>query len=99
MLFDAFRFSEKFFLIKMSQTIKYVGKQTPHVGKTLWEILGNLDNFGVGRIIVRNLQQKKSEPSKPCYMKVLEVQAEPENHPEKYPRFRLPNDHRDKDVS
>lgn len=100
-LFDAFTFAlTRKIKLKMSQVIKYVGKKSKHTGKTLWELLGNLENFGVGRIVVRNEQLKAyAKPSEPCYMKILEVKTDSANYPEPYPRFRPPNDHRDKDVS
>lgn len=52
---------------------KYIGRTTDFKGKTLWEILGNLKNLGVGRIIGRNMFQRYPEPS---YIKVLKVEAE-----------------------
>lgn len=55
--------------------IKYIGRRTDFKGKTLWEILGNLKNFGVGRIVVRNRFQRYSEP---CYIKILKVAALPQ---------------------
>lgn len=54
---------------------KYFGKTTKHRGKTLWEIVGNLKNFGVGRIVVRSMSEKYPEPS---YYKILEVETLPE---------------------
>lgn len=81
----------------MTTTLKYVGKPSRFVGKTLWEILGNLQNFGVGRIIVR--QSQVTQYKEPCYMRVLEVEAQPNEVPPKIKVFRPPNDLRDKDVS
>lgn len=81
----------------MSFSLKYVGKKTDFVGKTLWEILGNLKNFGVGRIVVRNTYAKKYK--EPCYMKILEVNARPNWEEPKLKKYRPPNDLRDKDVS
>lgn len=81
----------------MTTTLKYVGKKSPYVGQTLWEILGNLKDFGIGRIIVRNSQA--SRYSEPCYLRVLEVTAQPSKVPPKIQVFRPPNDLRDKDVS
>lgn len=78
-------------------SIKYVGKESELVGKTLWEIVGNLKDFGVGRIIVRN--SYASRYNEPCFMRILEVKAEPKEVPPKIQRFRWPNDFRDKDVS
>lgn len=78
-------------------SIKYVGKQSELVGKTLWEIVGNLKDFGVGRIIVRNSYANRY--TEPCFMRIREVKAEPNEVPPKIQRFRWPNDFRDKDVS
>lgn len=57
---------------------KYIGKTTDFRGKSLWEIVGNLKNFGKGRIVVRSRFERYSEPS---YLKILDVEtfAEPEN--------------------
>lgn len=83
---------------KMSkQIITYVGKKSTCVGKTLWEIVGSLKGFGVGRIIQRgNYVDAYPEQT---YYKILEVKAEPNEVPPKIQVFRWPNDHRDKDVS
>lgn len=81
----------------MSVTLKYVGKKSEYVGKTLWEIVGNLKDFGVGRIFVRNMEA--SRYSEPCFMKILEVKAQPNEVPPKIEVIRPPNDLRDKDVS
>lgn len=54
--------------------IKYIGRTTDFKGKTLWEILGNLKNFGVGRMIIRNRFQRYPEA---CYMRILKVAAMP----------------------
>ncbi|XP_016840117.1 uncharacterized protein LOC107980955 [Nasonia vitripennis] len=53
---------------------KYIGKTVDFKGKTLWEILGNLKNFGVGRMIARNRFQRYDEP---CYYKIMKVEALP----------------------
>lgn len=55
-------------------TIKYIGRTTDFKGKTLWEIVGNLKNFGVGRIVVRSMFERYPEP---CYMKIIKVDALP----------------------
>lgn len=78
-------------------TIKYVGKPSEFVGKTLWEIVGNLKDFGVGRIVVRNSYASRYQ--EPCFMRILDVTAEPNEIPPKIQVFRWPNDFRDKDVS
>lgn len=78
-------------------SIKYVGKQSELVGKTLWEIVGNLKDFGVGRIVVRNSYANRY--TEPCFMRIREVKAEPNEVPPKIQVFRWPNDFRDKDVS
>ncbi|XP_076649606.1 mitochondrial ribosomal protein S34 [Halictus rubicundus] len=54
--------------------IKYIGRTTTFKGKPLWEILGNLKNFGVGRIVIRSQYQRYPEP---CYMRILKVAALP----------------------
>lgn len=55
--------------------IKYVGRTCWQEGKTVWEIVGNLKNFGVGRRIVRNLYERYPEPS---YMKIVKVEVDPQ---------------------
>lgn len=55
-------------------TIKYIGRTTDFKGKTLWEIVGNLRNFGVGRIVVRSMFERYPEKS---FMKILKVEAQP----------------------
>lgn len=42
---------------------KYIGKSTYYKGKSIWEIVGNLKNFGVGRVLVRSRLEHYSEPS------------------------------------
>ncbi|XP_012218345.1 uncharacterized protein mRpS34 [Linepithema humile] len=54
--------------------IKFIGRTTDFKGKPLWEILGNLKNFGVGRIVIRNRFQRYPES---CYIKILKVAAMP----------------------
>ncbi|XP_026731158.1 uncharacterized protein LOC113496197 [Trichoplusia ni] len=58
-----------------TSVIKYVGRTTDFKGKTLWEIVGNLKNFGVGRIIVRSVFERYPEPS---YMKIVKVETTPD---------------------
>ncbi|XP_044752327.1 28S ribosomal protein S34, mitochondrial [Coccinella septempunctata] len=53
---------------------KYIGRTIDHKGKTIWEIVGNLKNFGVGRMIVRNSFERYPEKS---YMRILKVEALP----------------------
>lgn len=53
---------------------KLVGRTTDFKGKTLWEIVGSLKNFGVGRVVVRNMFQRYPEP---CFMRILKVEAAP----------------------
>ena len=38
-------------IIKTMSLVKYVGRTTDFRGKSLWEILGNLKNYGVGRVV------------------------------------------------
>ncbi|XP_043477724.1 uncharacterized protein LOC122508438 [Leptopilina heterotoma] len=55
--------------------IKYIGRTTYFKGKTLWEILGNLKDLGVGRYVVRNrFVERYSEPT---YHKILKVETLP----------------------
>lgn len=60
--------------------VKYIGRTTTLKGKPLWEILGNLKNHGVGRMVIRHALQKYPEP---CYMRILKVAALPDTskHP------------------
>lgn len=58
--------------------IKLIGRRTDFRGKTLWEVLGNLKNFGVGRIVARNMFQRYPEPS---YIKIMKVEALPNCKP------------------
>ncbi|XP_018574294.1 uncharacterized protein LOC108913255 [Anoplophora glabripennis] len=53
---------------------KYIGRTTDFKGKTLWEIVGNLKNFGIGRIITRGMYERYPEPS---YFKILKVETLP----------------------
>lgn len=53
---------------------KYIGRVTDFKGKTLWEILGNLKNYGVGRIVARNMFERYPEPS---FMKIIKVETLP----------------------
>ncbi|XP_033212366.1 uncharacterized protein LOC117169965 [Belonocnema kinseyi] len=55
--------------------IKYIGRTHDFRGKTLWEIVGNLKYFGVGRIFNRNKFVKRY--SEPTYHKILKVEALP----------------------
>ncbi|XP_071440178.1 uncharacterized protein mRpS34 [Hetaerina americana] len=57
--------------------IKYIGRTTSFRGKSLWEIVGNLKNFGVGRIVVRSMFERYPEPS---YMRIIKVEGM-ENEP------------------
>lgn len=50
------------------------GKTSLQHGKTLWEIIGNLKNNGVGRVVVRNQFKRYPEPS---WYRILKVEAVP----------------------
>jgi len=50
---------------------KFIGRATNGYGKTLWEIVGNLKDFGVGRVFARNLFERYPEKS---WFRILEVQ-------------------------
>ncbi|KAK9696195.1 Mitochondrial 28S ribosomal protein S34 [Popillia japonica] len=55
---------------------KYIGRTHSFKGKTLWEIVGSLKNFGVGRLVVRNtLTERYPEPS---YYRILKVETLPQ---------------------
>ena len=41
----------------------YIGKESRHVGKTAFQILGNLKNFGIGRMLTRHEFDIFPEPS------------------------------------
>lgn len=58
----------------MATKIKLIGRTTDFKGKPLWEILGNLKNFGIGRLVIRNMFQRYPEP---CFMKIVKVEAQP----------------------
>lgn len=58
-----------------STVIKYVGRRTDFQGKSLWEIVGSLKHFGVGRIIVRSVFGRYPEPS---FMKIVKVETCPD---------------------
>lgn len=58
----------------MSEIVKLIGRKTDFKGKTLWEIVGNLKNFGVGRVVVRNMFERYPEKS---FMRILKVEAAP----------------------
>lgn len=58
-----------------AKVIKYVGRTTDFKGKTLWEILGSLKNFGVGRIVVRSVFERYPETS---FMKIVKVETCPD---------------------
>lgn len=75
-----------------TQVIKYIAPTTHLVGKTIWEIVGNLKDYGIGRIIVRNDHLKKYDT--PCYFRIQEIQTHQFLPPVQKPRFRWPNDHR-----
>lgn len=55
-------------------TIKYIGRTTDFCGKSLWEIVGNLKNFGIGRVVKRQMFERYQEPS---YLRILKVEAVP----------------------
>ncbi|KAI5645447.1 mitochondrial 28S ribosomal protein s34 domain-containing protein [Phthorimaea operculella] len=58
-----------------AKVIKYVGRTTDFKGKSLWEIVGSLKNFGVGRIVVRSVFERYPEPS---FMKIVKVETCPD---------------------
>uniref|UniRef100_T1H2E5 Uncharacterized protein n=1 Tax=Megaselia scalaris TaxID=36166 RepID=T1H2E5_MEGSC len=58
----------------MATVTKLIGRKTDFHGKTLWEIVGNLRNFGVGRVVVRSMFERYPEKS---FMRILKVEAVP----------------------
>lgn len=52
-------------------SVKIIGRTTNLYGKTLWEIVGNLRNAAIGRLITRNSYDRYEEPS---FFKVLSVE-------------------------
>lgn len=58
----------------MAKVVKLIGRTSDFKGKPLWEIIGNLKNFGVGRLVYRQMFQRYPEPS---FMKILKVEAQP----------------------
>lgn len=54
-------------------TIHYYGKKTNFVGKTLFEILANLRNFGVNRMLLKQEELLKN-PGQRCYYVVKKVE-------------------------
>ncbi|XP_065308429.1 small ribosomal subunit protein mS34 [Dermacentor albipictus] len=51
--------------------IKYIGYPSPYVGKHLLWLLGNLKNFGVGRVVTRTGFERYPEPSYYVITKVV----------------------------
>ena len=51
----------------MPRTI-YIGRKSDMVGKSVFQILANLKNFGVGRVLQRNMFNSKFP--EPTYYKV-----------------------------
>lgn len=51
----------------------YYGKKTEFIGKTLFEILANLRNFGVGRMVIKQTEVAQN-PGKKCYYIVRKVE-------------------------
>jgi small subunit ribosomal protein S34 len=41
--------------------VKYIGRTTDFCGKPLWEILGNLKNYGVGRVVGKYIRKTKNK--------------------------------------
>lgn len=58
----------------MSNKYKYIGQAVKYKGKTLWEIVGNLRNFGIGRIVLKDTELHYPEAS---FYKIVKVQPLP----------------------
>lgn len=54
-------------------SIHYYGRKTDLVGKTLFEILANIRNFGVGRMLIKQEELLKN-PGQKCYYIVKKVE-------------------------
>lgn len=54
-------------------TIHYYGKKTNFIGKTLFEILANLRNFGLNRMLIKQEELLKN-PGQKCYYIVKKVE-------------------------
>ncbi|KAK2710817.1 small ribosomal subunit protein mS34-like [Artemia franciscana] len=50
----------------------YIGRKNGFIGKTLWEILGNLKDFGKGRMVVRSKHERIYK--EPCYYRIVHAQ-------------------------
>jgi len=61
--------------------IKYIGRTTDFLGKELGYILYNLPNFGVGRMVYRNMMQRYPEP---CYYKISRIEPRTRVYKEPY---------------
>lgn len=57
----------------MPRTV-YIGKKTTYCGKRVFEILCNLRNFGIGRVLQRN--QHKTWFEEPCFLKIARVEPQ-----------------------
>lgn len=58
---------------EMVSNIRYIGNYDINAeGKFLWEILCQLRNFGVGRIVTKNEWERKW-PKQPSYLKIVQV--------------------------
>lgn len=57
----------------MSKVVYYYGKRTNFVGKTLFEILANLRNFGVNRMLIKH-EETLLYPGKTSYYIVKKVE-------------------------
>ncbi|XP_014671037.1 PREDICTED: uncharacterized protein LOC106811829 [Priapulus caudatus] len=56
-------------------TVKVIGRRTTFRGKTLFEILCNLKNFGKGRVVVRSLFEDRF-PTEPSYYVITRAAPE-----------------------
>lgn len=53
---------------------KFIGKTNYQCGKTLWEIIGNLKDYGVGRLVTKGVFLSYSEPS---FYRIIKAEACP----------------------
>lgn len=66
--------SERYQPYNTMPRVVYIGRRTHLVGKRVFEILANLKNFGIGRVLQRN--EFKQEFPEPSYFKIVRVEPQ-----------------------
>ncbi|KAB7503562.1 hypothetical protein Anas_10174 [Armadillidium nasatum] len=46
----------------------YIGRTHDFLGKSIWEIVGSLKDYGVGRMVIKHRYKRYSEP---CFMRIV----------------------------